>query len=124
MTWNYEPKDFALDIKSDLAEVRNKAALFGLRTLMLRTPVDTGRARGGWSVGINRIEATDRGAGSQNAALSEGAAKIASTKDQPYVTLYLTNTIPYIQYLNDGTSKIRPMRFLETTFNDIRVRFG
>lgn len=124
MTWNGRPTEFRLTLQSDVAEFRNKAALFALRGLVLLTPVDTGRARGSWTVGVGNQRAIDRGPNSQNAAMSDGIATIAGSKVRPFETIYITNSIPYLPFLNNGTRYIKPQRFVEIVFNDLRVRFG
>jgi hypothetical protein len=124
MTWNNPPNEFIIVVRDDIAKRRTDAALVALRDLMFRTPVDTGRARGGWTVGIGRLQHKDRGPNSATQATVEGLAEIASARREAFATVYISNNIPYIRYLNDGTRNMRPLRFMEIVFNDIRVRFG
>lgn len=127
MTWDTKPSEFTVTIKDDFKKLRNEIALFGLRGVVLRTPVDTGRARGSWSVSMNAIRTVDRGPqGSESqatsASMNSGVAEIASA--DPFGVLYIVNAIPYIGFLENGSSKQNPAGMLATTFNDIRVRYG
>lgn len=82
------------------------AALIGLRTVILATPVDTGRARGNWNVGINEVDPTARSEDpSGRNAIARGTQVIGS-----YVTgtITLSNGLPYIQALDQGHSAQAP----------------
>lgn len=65
------------------------------------TPVDTGRARGGWLVEFERIPEgegpLDPGGGG---AISTGASKLASAKIG--VSIFIANNVHYIRYLEYG----------------------
>jgi hypothetical protein len=87
--------------------------------VVLRTPVDTGRARANWQVGTNGPISSVKypypeSPGSPDAgaseALSSGAERI---KEYTGGTLHITNNLPYITALNDGHSKQAPKGFVE-----------
>lgn len=71
------------------------------------TPVDTGRARGGWQTGVGSAPEGD------NKRLDKSAAKSIAEVEQNtpagagQVT-YLANNVPYIMNLEQGTSKQAP----------------
>jgi hypothetical protein len=78
-------------------------ALEGLTRVVLRTPVDTGRARGNWQVtqgspasGFNLGAADKNGGGT----ISAGNSKIAQAK--PFTITWITNNLPYIEVLEFG----------------------
>lgn len=95
---------------------REAIALAGLisQTVILATPVDTGRARGNWfaSVSIPRLKAdfgaTDR---SGQARISSNSAAIAQRGNDQ--TIFITNNLPYIKRLNQGHSAQAPEMFVE-----------
>jgi hypothetical protein len=85
-----------------------------LRNVVLATPVDTGRARGNWQVGIdsfkiNTVDVTDKSGG---VAINAGALELKGVRD--YQTVWITNNLPYIAALNDGSSAQAPKKFVET----------
>lgn len=100
------------------AEVR-KICLDLLTGIVLKTPVDTGRARANWftSIGspsINVTESTDPSGSSTIAnslsAISEATGNI----------LWITNNLPYIYRLEfEGWSRQAPAGMVRVTVNDI-----
>jgi hypothetical protein len=91
------------------------------QTVVIATPVDTGRARSNWRVQSGEPNTAVRPAfvagkdGSTlgentNAAISEGKAIIAADRTG---TIYISNNLPYIGPLNDGSSAQAPAGFVE-----------
>lgn len=85
-----------------------RAATLELFSGVIRaTPVDTGRARGGWQTGVGSAPEGD------NKRLDKSAAKSIAEVEQNtpagagQVT-YLANNVPYIMNLEQGTSKQAP----------------
>ena len=109
----------SLSIDDELTEEVNKearvVALKALRNLVLATPVDTGRAKGNWRVGVNfdPIEEVDTKSKTGSIAIRLGQSEIASAKGQGYVDIVIANNLPYIQRLNDGWSEQAPAKFVE-----------
>ena len=107
----------SLSIKDDMqAEINKEARALSLnilRLLIKQTPVDTGRARGNWFVGLRApIKKTDTNRRSQT-ALSDGSTTIAKAKSDAYPVINLTNNLPYIEKLNQGSSKQAPSNFVD-----------
>ena len=100
------------------AEVR-KICLDLLTGIVLKTPVDTGRARANWftSIGspsINITESTDP-SGSSTIANSLSAISEATGN-----VLWITNNLPYIYRLEfEGWSRQAPAGMVRVTINDI-----
>lgn len=83
-----------------------KAALAADQAVVQSTPVDTGRARANWVVSIGaprrtEVGFTDPGGG---IAISAGAAVIGGYK-AGQGSIFITNSVPYINELEDGSSK-------------------
>lgn len=81
--------------------------------LVLSTPVDTGRARSNWLVGINaprrqEVDALDK---SGQQPIQVAAGTIAEAK--PGDDVWLSNNLPYIIRLNDGSSPQASAGFVE-----------
>ena len=91
-----------------------RVAVLVNQTVVTSTPVDTGRARANWYVGINRpvTEAMqeDKDPGGQQ-AIQRNNAKIATRKHPQ--TIYISNNLPYIGRLNEGYSAQAPAFFVQ-----------
>jgi hypothetical protein len=82
-------------------------------TLVLATPVDTGRARANWlpslNVAITSVtDAVDKSGSGAIAKLSSVMSNFKLGDD-----VYISNNLPYIGRLNDGYSKQAPIGFVE-----------
>ncbi len=92
------------------------------RKLVLRTPVDTGRARSNWLVGINsRVSGTTAPA-TQGAALSAARARITASK--PGDSIFISNNLPYIGRLNAGASRQAPPNYVEDAAEEAAAEVG
>jgi len=100
------------------AEVR-KICLDLVTGIVLKTPVDTGRARANWFTSIgspsaNVINSTDP-SGSSSISSALGAISKATGN-----VLWITNNLPYIYRLEfEGWSKQAPAGMVRVTINDI-----
>lgn len=106
-------RNFALDISKFIAKSEKKAeavvkkvALDLFTSVVLKTPVDTGAARGNWSVslGVQNVPVADKNRTDKTGASTIGA--IAAGVDQYKLSiqnLYLSNNLPYIIALEEGT---------------------
>lgn len=101
-----------------------KVALAADQAIVMRTPVDTGRARANWIVNIGSaapdvIEAYAPGKdGNTAAANTQAALDQAEATIKNYVggnEIHITNNLPYIQRLNDGYSAQAPRGFVQET---------
>jgi len=86
-------------------------AIDTLSKLKSTTPVDTGRARGSWTLTKNKNEFKDAKGGYNLGA----GDTLGPVPDDRIETLYVTNGTPYIEDLNRGSSKQAPARFVEAT---------
>lgn len=118
-------RDFAkrMDDRADkIVETANKksidVATAILRRLTFVTPVDTAKAISNWQIGIGSPVQADIGpyvfgqrTASGTAAYQAGVSKLAMKK--PGETIYISNLVPYIRQLNEGSSKQAPAGFVE-----------
>lgn len=125
------PRNFALDLKKfgertedEARTIFRKIALDLDRAVVLATPVDTGRARGNWFASLNApsSETTDStdatGSGAINRAA--GIAQRAKLGD----SVWLTNNLPYILPLENGSSKQAPQGMVDVNLRAIADRYG
>ena len=75
--------------------------------LAVATPVDTGRARANWNPSLNVPDTTVREP-NQKRSLVPVAAAFKLTD-----TILISNNLPYIRRLNEGSSKQAPAGFVD-----------
>lgn len=74
------------------------------RSVILDTPVDTGRARGNWQATLDNPATEEIENESMSVALAGVAANLGKVND----VSFLANNLPYIEELEDGSSKQAP----------------
>jgi len=99
-----------------------KVALVADQAVVSGTPVDTGRARSNWIATLGAAPDTEiepyvpGELGSTAAANTQAAIDQAETVIAGYTSgqeIHITNNVPYIQDLNDGSSAQAPAGFVE-----------
>lgn len=127
-------------MQSNAENLMVKTALTVHATVVLGTPVDTGRARASWRVAIgapaegtadpNKYRTKDdsgKATAESMAAARQALARYGTSPAGQRITLrsvllgtrqsaaiHITNNLPYIQRLNEGYSKQAPAMFVET----------
>lgn len=118
------PQEFQQRMASLAAKVQDnadktvrKVAMAVDQTVVMATPVDTGRARANWiaalDVGVtNTVETLDPSGGQ---AIAQAAGVIAGYKGKPSgrSEIHVTNNLAYIGSLNDGSSRQAPKNFVQ-----------
>lgn len=118
-------KQIDIEFEANLEQLKiiiRKIALEALQRVVVKTPVDTGRARMNWYVQIG-------GAGTQvttsvdkdgNVAVSRGGQAIAKYQEIdgfPKITIY--NNLPYIGRLENGYSGQAPQGMVAVTVTEL-----
>jgi len=107
-------------ISKNTDDLVKKVILAVDQAVVLATPVDTGRARANWRPSIGAPitdtlpEPPNKQAGLRS-ALDAGervARQYKGGVNSP--TVHITNSLPYIKSLNDGSSKQAPRNFVNT----------
>lgn len=106
-------------------ETAVKSTVLEMHASMVRmSPVDTGRFRASWSIGVGAP-------GPLPAGLRFDAASVAALQVrgdladwQPGQTIYVTNPMPYGPKLENGWSKQAPAGMVRVTIADFRARFS
>lgn len=113
-----DARTFALEIDREFAEqmggVRDAVAYIGLegiKRLVNKSPVDTGRFKGNWGLSIAQIDTTttetvDKNGGPTIARAQGSLAAYSAQEGFPMI--YLQNNLPYAERLEDGWSKQAP----------------
>lgn len=92
-----------------------KAALAAVSAVITATPVDTGRARANWivSMDVSSESVRDTLGTDPSAAIADAVAKIATYNGNINRSIHITNNLPYIGRLNEGSSSQAPAGFVE-----------
>ena len=115
-------------VPQDHSKLTRKLALEVLRRVVIRTPVDTGRARSNWLVAVNNIPEGTLEIGqftreqAASFALSNGIPIIEGA--EPFTAISIANNLPYIGVLEFGSSKQAPQGMLRVTLAEIQSQFG
>lgn len=95
--------------------------------IMLKTPVDTGRARANWNVSINAPDTSTNEAATiadAPAKQAEGGSRIAGADFFAGDEIYITNNLPYIKELEDGRSRQAPRGMVAVTVQELKPLAG
>ncbi len=98
-------------LRRNVERTVEQAAVVVSKTLIQRTPVDTGLARSNWQIGMNTPQRTpspiisEREAHERNNFIIQGFAA--------GLTIYINNMLPYIAKLNRGSSAKAPANFVQ-----------
>jgi hypothetical protein len=94
-----------------------------LRDVVFLTPVDTGRAKGNWQLTIGSPSDATFSVDEANARdpVAEGFATLNSLQGLDVV--WISNNMPYIGYLERGSSKNAPQGMVTLTLNHISEGF-
>ena len=100
----------ARDVEPAVDDTLRKVALVANQTLIMATPVDTGRARANWQVSIDTEIEGEIGDTNAQAAITRNAEVIRGYRNGAII---LQNNVPYIGALNNGSSAQAPAGFVE-----------
>jgi hypothetical protein len=108
------------EVPARLNQFKRAIALHILRGVIKKSPVDTGRFRNNWHVGINQSpEATDSPADKSGAMAAAGSQVIASAK--PGETIWISNNLPYAGALENGHSGQAASGVLGVTIAEVQA---
>ena len=100
--------------KKDMDRFFRSICLDVYRNIIIGTPVDTGRARSNWVLGINALPAdsnTQSDPGSYGVPGGKAANNITTANaklkasESRLRSVFITNSVPYIEALEEGSSK-------------------
>lgn len=113
MGWTNPPSNMAKTVTGDVSEAIRRTSLTILRTLTTISPVDSGRFKGNWQVGISQkvkgVKSSEDKSG--GTTFNEGAAVISAQKG--FQDIWISNNLPYGERLNNGWSTQAPAGFVE-----------
>lgn len=111
-------KQVVAELKAQSNELARKVMIDLDQRVVLKTPVDTGRARSNWLIGLGNPERSSRLSVDQ----SGGATIIENTREilqsKPGQDIWLSNNLPYIQELETGSSRQAPQGMVSTSIRE------
>jgi len=96
-------------------------ALETFRRLIMKTPVDTGRARGSWRVSIGSPVLNESGINDRTGSYALGVGASVINRVRNMQTIWLTNSVPYIEKLEQGHSNQAPSGMVSLTMREMAV---
>ena len=121
MTWKNAPINFGLQVLEDADDFSKKVAGEMLQRVVVETPIDTSAARQNWRVGvgaINPLVDENETDGSGQGAIRKGLATIQAGGGLGKV-VYISNSLKYIERLNNGWSMQAPANFVQLSFQSV-----
>jgi len=122
--FNLSLRNFAaVDVPKKIQEIHQKVAMEALKSLVMKTRVKTGRARGNWQVeNDNRPAAalltTDKDG---QPTIQRGLTTIAQAR--PFSVTYITNNVRYIVFLEDGRGSFAGDHMMARTIEEVKRMF-
>ena len=100
---NLVVKKLAFDVFSDIVQ---------------STPVLTGRAKNNWNISVGSVDRSTTKEGGNSASVesnqkSKAAIALAQIRTFPFGVIWISNSLPYITELNEGSSNKAPAQFVE-----------
>lgn len=98
------------------AELVVRRAALELQSGMIeKSPVDTGRFKGNWQVGVGQLNADTNQAADKSGQGALGRTAVALETWKPGQTIFLSNSLPYARRLEDGWSQQAPSGMVRLT---------
>jgi len=118
--FNKEVDAFSKNLTQVQIVIFQKAiAIEAFSRIVQKTPVDTGRARGGWQMTI--------GAPAEEETFNLGEPPVPELNLGPFEIVYIANNVPYIIFLEEGRpgpgSPQAPNGMVAETFEELLLLF-
>lgn len=120
-------REIAVGVEANSGKMVRKTVITVASAVALRTPVDTGRARANWRTQVGSALTAQAGAFPQGTKGSTGAAAAAQATAEAVnamqgpvksgVPVFISNNLPYIGRLNDGSSTQAPAGFIQSAID-------
>lgn len=122
--WTVPPNLFANVVEEDLSKKIRVIAMAMLSEIVLKSPVDTGRFRANNIVSIGNpvltyTEQVDKNGGD---TITRGLTAMSGL--EPYTVLYIQNSLPYAEKLEQGHSKQAPGGIFGVSFTSVTQAYS
>jgi len=109
--FNAQIKDFAKKHEMDIEKTVRTIALHVWNGVTNKTPVDTGRARANWNLAT--------GSADTSTTISTSEKHFSLSKGDGKKVIYITNNLPYINMLENGSSRKATRGMVAVTLAEI-----
>lgn len=114
-----EMNSLANIVAGNIPKLQAQVAQNVVNHVALETPVLTGQASGNWKTSIDAPDTSyDAGPNPEGGTKSAKMARAVLPSLQLGQTVYISNNVPYIVDLNNGSSAKAPQNFVETATID------
>ena len=103
---------------------QKRIALEALGRVVQKTPVDTGRARGGWQAGERDSEAETGRLDTLGGATEAAGLSAINAVSEPFGVIVIFNNVRYIVFLEEGSSQQAPQGMVATTIRELEGALG
>jgi len=117
MAWKNAPNKFSLEVLKEADDLSKRIAGEMLQGVIAQSPVDTGAFRGNHRVSVGSVDATANKSETSN-PLQKGIATIQSGGGLGKI-VYISNSLPYAERLENGWSQQKPLGVYATTFMNV-----
>jgi len=121
--WTFSPSEFGAVTEAAAERVTREIVLTLIGELTVHNPVDTGRSKGNW---FTTIEQPHRGYSwnrySPGGELTRRNAEVTMNRFTLGNTIWIANNLPYIEFLEYGTPRMRPFAMLQKSVAATRQR--
>lgn len=112
------------EVEADDLSLRfqKRIALEAIKRVVARTPVDTGRARGGWQMVRGQGNEADIGSVDIIGSATVGSAlSILNRITIPFGLITVFNNVEYITFLEEGSSQQAPLGMVAITLIELEA---
>ena len=118
--FNMDLNRLAKDLGIETDKVVRKVTFQLWNGITLKTPVDTGRAKGNWNMSVGRKD-TSTNDNATSTPQGQPAKKPFLIKGSGVSVIYITNSLPYIYALEHGHSQKASAGMVAVTVNEVRA---
>ena len=122
-SWDIDPQKFIQVAENDLTDMVKTISLDAFGMIIRMSPVDTGAFRGNHRLTIDKqsdnYNLTSTGTTNQ----TQARARIAAI-NAPFTVVYIQNSLPYAERLENGWSQQAPTGVYANTYNSISQKYG
>jgi len=122
MGWDKKPSDFSKKMVSNLEKATKKVVVQLVADLTFKTPVDTGRARSNWIVTAGTP--TDDVQTIEDKSGTPSRESADALKPKLGEVVYISNNLPYIGYLENGTPTSAPYAMVRRSIESTARKLG
>lgn len=117
-------RKFADSVNADFMKLIKKIVFDLFRKIVMKTPVDTGRARASWAVAKHSpgdfVHPEFKSTIGKGTATTMAMGNLPNI-DDPYATYFIFNNVPYIVRLENGHSKQAPVGMVQVALAEMEA---